>query len=375
MRIKEDLKVAFPVSSVWFGALIGPSMVSGTYAAVYFAPYGAWGIILSYLSMAGICLIVGLSAAIVYRNQTYEYARFAKVIYGRLSRFLTPVMDIFMILAMVVGGSAVLSMSGTLLNDLLNMPALAGALAMAVMGILLDTKGAGLVRLSSSIMTPILIIGFLFMSGSGIISHLDGLKNVLTDWDISRPVLTEGIQGAVLLGFSNLGMVTSLCSVEQKVTRTSQCIWIAVCSFLLNGTAFALTTLFLLPYCPEVLFAEVPATYVIENYVAVNHPWIHHVYWLLMFFALLSSSAPQLHAVSARVLNLFPATENEKVQARRNLGIGILYMACCIAISTFGLYTIVSRGYSMLAGLGMPLIALPVAVYAIRSMIRPNRQS
>ena len=362
MFVKEDLKVAFPVSSVWFGALIGPSMVSGTYAAVYFAPYGAWGILLSYLSMIGICVIVTLAAAIVYQNKTYEYAQFARVIYGKLSPVLTPVMDVFMILAMIVGGSAVLSMSGTLLQDLIDVPALTGALIMAVMGILLDTKGAGLVRLSSSIMTPILIVGFLLMSGTGIFSRLDGLREVLSDWSISGAHLAGGLEGAVLLGFSNLGMVTSLCSVEQKVTRTSQCVWIAVCSFVLNGTAFALTTLFLLPYCPEVLSADVPATHVIDNFIAVNNPWIHHVYWLLMFFALLSSSAPQLHAVSARVLNFFPAAADEKTKTRRNLWIGILYMTCCVLISTLGLYTIVSRGYSMLAGLGMPLIALPVVI-------------
>ena len=50
--------VAFPVSSVYFGALVGPSMVSGAFAAVYFAPYGAWGLILPLVTM-------GLAAFIV----------------------------------------------------------------------------------------------------------------------------------------------------------------------------------------------------------------------------------------------------------------------------------------------------------------------
>lgn len=368
MKLKETLHTAFPVSSVWFGALVGPSMVSGTYAAVYFAPYGPWGIFLSYFSMVGICLIVALAANIVRKNHTYEYAHFAKVIYGRLSKVLLPVLDLFMILAMVVGGSAVLSMSGTLLGDLLGIPVIFGAIIMAVMGILLDLWGAHLVRLSSAIMTPLLIVGFLLMTGLGIFTHTRELGAVISDWSTAQIDLPAGLMGAILLGFSNLGMATSLCSVEQKVTRKSECVWIAVCSLLLNGTAFALSTLFLLPYGPEAISAAVPSTYVINNFIAPTFPWIRTAYLLVMFFALLSSSAPQLHAVSSRVLKLFPAAEQTR-EKRRNLLIGILYMACCISISTFGLFAIVSKGYSMLAKLGMPLIALPVVIYAIRSAL------
>lgn len=366
MKLKENLRTAFPISAVWFGALVGPSMVSGTYAAVYFAPYGTWGIVLSYLSMVGICLIVALAANIVRVNKTYEYAHFAKVIYGRLSPVLLPVLDLFMILAMIVGGSAVISMSGVFFQDLFGVPAIVGAAIMAVMGILLDLWGAELVRLSSSVMTPILLIGFLLLTGTGIASRLDALQVILSDWSTAQIDLGAGVTGAILLGFSNLGMVTSLCSVEQKVTRRSECVWIAVCSLLLNGTAFALVTVFLLPYCPEVLSQGVPTTYIIENFIAADGAWITKAYGLVMFFALLSSSAPQLHAVSSRVLKFFPQTESPQRQKRRNLLIGIAYMGCCIAISTLGLFTIVSKGYSMLAKLGMPLIALPIVIYALR---------
>lgn len=366
MSLKDYLHTAFPVSAVWFGALVGPSMVSGAYAAVYFAPYGAWGIVLPYLAMSGICLVVGLAANIVRTNQTYEYAHFARVIYGRLTPALLPVLDLFMILAMVVGGSAVLSMAGAFFGDLFGVPAVFGALIMAAMGIFLDMWGAHLVRLSSTVMTPILIVGFVLLTGTGIFGRLEELSTVLSNWSTVEVDLRAGITGAVLLGFSNLGMATSLCSVEQRVTRRAECVWIAVCSLLLNGTAFALETLFLLPYCPEALTASVPATYIIEHFIAVDHPWIRTAYLLVMFFALLSSSAPQLHAVSSRVLKFFPATESRKREKRRTLAVGVAYMACCVAISSFGLFAIVSKGYSMLAKLGMPLIALPVVVYVFR---------
>lgn len=366
-KIHAAFRNAFPVSAVWFGALVGPSMVSGTYAAVYFAPYGVWGIVLSYLSMTGICLIVGLAANIVRKNQTYEYAHFARVIYGKLSPYLLPVLDLFMILAMVVGGSAVISMAGVFFYDLFGISAVWGAVIMAVMGILLDMWGARLVRMSSAAMTLILILGFLALTVSGITIKSGNLAVSLSDWSIPGSSLSTGIKGAILLGFSNLGMATSLCSVEQNIRTKSDCTGIALCSLVLNGSAFALGTLFLLPYCPEVLEAEVTSTYIIENYIAKSYPWIRSAYLLVMFFALLSSSAPQLHAVSSRVLKFFPSAYGQKKEKLYNLIIGIIYMALCIAISSFGLYAIVSKGYSMLAKLGIPLIAFPIVLYTFRA--------
>ena len=82
----------------------------------------------------------------------------------------------------------------------------------------------------------------------------------------------------------------------------------------------------------------------------------------------------QLHAVSSRVLKFFPQALAEGKERTYNLGIGITYMASCVAISSLGLYTIVSRGYSMLAKLGMPLLALPIVLYSLRILIRKKER-
>ena len=58
MKKRNSFSVAFPIASVWFGALVGPSMVSGVFAAVYFMPYGMWGLLLPFVSMAVASLIV-----------------------------------------------------------------------------------------------------------------------------------------------------------------------------------------------------------------------------------------------------------------------------------------------------------------------------
>lgn len=368
--MKKEIKTAFPVSSVWFGALVGPSMVSGAFSAVYFAPYGAWGIMLPVISMGVVCIIVVLAAEIVRKNKTYDYASFAEVIYGKFSPVLIPLLDFFMILAMVVGGSAVITMSGSFFGELFHIKAIYGSLIMAVAGIALDIWGARLVRASSAIMTPLLIIGFIALAGTGIFMKAGELGTIMENWSTAAIDLPAGVKGAVLLGFSNLGMATSLCSVEQEVTRRSESIAIGVCSLIMNSFAFIIETLFLLPFRPGCLSAPVPALYIIDNFISEKYPWIKNLYLLIMFLALLSSSAPQLHAVSSRVKKFFKPAENESKEKKRSLIIGICYMTGCVMISFLGLYTIISKGYSMLAELGIPLIALPVVIYSIRSVLR-----
>lgn len=73
-------------------------------------------------------------------------------------------------------------------------------------------------------------------------------------------------------------------------------------------------------------------------------------------------------------MKFFPAAATLRQEKQRNLIIGVVYMISCVAISSFGLFAIVSKGYSMLAKLGIPLIALPVVLYAIRHFQGKNTQ-
>ena len=151
---------------------------------------------------------------------------------------------------------------------------------------------------------------------------------------------------------------------------------IGVCSFVLNSLAFILSTLLLLPYCPDVLLDAVPTLSVIENFLAQRAPWLPTVYMVTMFPALLSSGAPQLHAVAYRVKGLYPKRGVFADARVCNLTTGILYFALCIAISSFGLRAIISKGYSMLGYLAIPLIVLPICVIIpLRRSLREREQA
>ena len=363
MKQKHSLKIALPVSFVWFGALVGPSMISGAFAAAYFAPYGAAGLLLPMLSMGIAAIIIAMGADITRRERVYSYSMLANRIYGRYSRVLTPLLEVYMVIAMIVGGSAVVSMGGTFLQGLTGLPELVGAVVMAVISIALVLWGERLVRASSSVMSVVMIVGMLLLSAIAMANRPQQLAEALQSFRVPEGVsLRAGISGAVALGFSNACNALTLCAVEQEVREKKHAVAIGICSFVLNSLAFILSTLLLLPYCPDVLLDAVPTLSVIENFLAQRAPWLPTVYMVTMFLALLSSGAPQLHAVAYRVRGLYPKRGVFADARVCNLTTGILYFALCIAISSFGLRAIISKGYSMLGYLAIPLIVIPICV-------------
>ena len=377
MKQKHSLKIALPVSFVWFGALVGPSMISGAFAAAYFAPYGAAGLLLPMLSMGIAAIIIAMGADITRRERVYSYSMLANRIYGRYSRVLTPLLEVYMVIAMIVGGSAVVSMGGTFLQGLTGLPELVGAVVMAVISIALVLWGERLVRASSSVMSVVMIVGMLLLSAIAMANRPQQLAEALQSFRVPEGVsLRAGISGAVALGFSNACNALTLCAVEQEVREKKHAVAIGVCSFVLNSLAFILSTLLLLPYCPDVLLDAVPTLSVIENFLAQRAPWLPTVYMVTMFLALLSSGAPQLHAVAYRVKGLYPKRGVFADARVCNLTTGILYFALCIAISSFGLRAIISKGYSMLGYLAIPLIVLPICVIVpLRRCLRERGQA
>ena len=100
--VLSHFKRGFPVSAVWFGALVGPSLLSGGYAVTYLCPYGAWGVILPLIMELPIVILAAMSASIVAKNRTYDYASLGKVVYGKFYKGMFIFLDYYIIVAFII---------------------------------------------------------------------------------------------------------------------------------------------------------------------------------------------------------------------------------------------------------------------------------
>ncbi|MGM9661697.1 MAG: hypothetical protein ACI3WR_01220 [Oscillospiraceae bacterium] len=356
-------KASFSVAAVWFGTLVGPSLVTGAYTRVYFAPYGALGLVLPFVAFLPICILAAMGAEVVRRNQAYDYASFGKALYGKYHRFLMPLLDYYIVLAMIIGGSAVANVEGLLLSAVLGISPIVGASIFGLITVIVAVFGARVLRKFSSVMTVLLFIAFFALAVLFILRSPTGLQEVIAGGIPEGASVRKGLLGAVLMGFSNMGCVCgTLCAVEQNIKTAKQASFVGVFSFILNSAIFLLSCVMILPYCPEALSSPTPTVYIIDHFMGSSFPWLYTAYNGVMFFALLSSDAPQLFAVSSRIIGLLDRHHKwERVGEKKKIAvIGLIYEGLCVAISSFGLTAIISKGYSFNGWMGLFLVAVPL---------------
>lgn len=258
-------------------------MVSGAFAIVYFAPYGAWGVIFPMLAMGIAAVVIGMGANIARRFRAYEYNLYSQKLYGRFAKILSPVLEIYMLIAMCVGGSAVIAMSSVFLKDLFHIPELAGAVIMAIICIILVLWGDELVRYVSSVMSLVMIAGLITLAVLIISQRGEMMTHIISSWYVPDGASVKaGAIGAVALGLSNCCNALTLSSVEQRVKDKGECAAIGILSFIMSSMAFILSTLMVLPYCPEALTDTIPVLNIVKQYLIEKVPWLHIVYVVTM---------------------------------------------------------------------------------------------
>lgn len=362
MKRRSSFSIAFPVASVWFGALVGPSMVSGAFASLYFVPYNVFGLVLPLISMGVASVIIAMGAEVTRHERVYSYSELSSRVYGRYSRILSPMLELYMVLAMVIGGSSVVSMAGTFFNGLTGLPAIYGSLLISILSIVLVLWGARLVRASSLVISLLMIFGMVALALSAILERPAETASLFSSPEkLPLSLSLIGVKGALALALSNSVNALTLCSVEQKVETKKDSIWIGILSFLMNSFAFIITTLMILPY-REVQNDAVPVLSIVNVFLSEKMPWLPALYMITMFFALLSSGAPQLNAVAYRINKLYPDKEVFRSPLLRNLITGVIYFFLCILISTVGLRAIIGKGYAALGFLAIPLIVIPLVI-------------
>lgn len=378
-RNSEAVKVAFPVAATWFGALFGPSLLSGAYAAAYFLPYGSYAVVLPFIAFTVICVFAGLGANIVRLNKTYDYASFARVLYGRAYKILMPLLDYDILMAMCLGGASCIATVSVLMETRFGVNPLVAAVVFSALALLIAVYGENAVRKFSSVMTFVMMAAFLLFALLFVIFGSENIGSAMSNWAPSEGrSLSQGIRGAILLGLSNFGMVGgTLCAVEQKVTTAKECRLIGLLSYFMNSTLMAVGAFMLIPFCPEILGEATPTVTIMANYIAEKYPFITTGYYILMFMALITSAVPQAHAVTSRVERMANRSGDSSPAGKRKriFVVGSVYFVVCILLSFLGLMTIVSKGYSFSAYLHLCLLAIPIVLWYIRTILKKGKNA
>lgn len=363
-KVGQSIKRVFPVAAVWFGILCGPSMASGVYATAYFSRWGGWAfvLLLVWMILAGIGCLFGMRFVIAFK--TYTYADFYEKMYTKkFWKYLKYPIDIYSLLGGIVSEAAQLALGSTIFATLFGWHPIVGASVMAVIIIVLMLWGDELVRRGCTYMTYFLLFGFVVLLyytiniRGGIVAEYLGNFDIYKTWWPGIG-LWSGFWTIIAYAWNCMNVPSSLAAVSQPMIHKKDAITLSILGPIMVGLLFLATTIITIGYAPEVFSEGNPILYAVTSYIAPVAKWVVVIYYMVMFFALFTSG-PAL--TLGQVVRWRGVIFKKDPESTLHTGItAVLFNIICVIVSTLGLMTLCSQGFTLLGKIAFPLIILPM---------------
>lgn len=368
------IKAGFPVGAVFFGALVGPAMVTGSYTINYFLCSGVkgWIYFFIYAAAIGWFFFMGFE----HTRQTalcnpgvdvYSYTVLSRSLYGPKLRFMVPIYNLWVFVAMIITGATTVATGGTLIASFLGVDYIIGAIIMALLNMCIAVFGVEMIRKSSTYMTfgiiammVVLVVITVATKGRELVEFLG------SDWypPTGGRSWGNGAWRVFVLTCSSCSWALGLGAVAQKMQTKKACAAGGLSAGILGAFAFFLMYIIVVPWVNETYAGGTPVEAPVLNIATdwLGMPWLGVIYYVLMILALVSSGAPSLFVAADRIKAIIPPARNAKNQTVAMIGCCLIYSVVVVIMATGGLTTIVSYYFQYLGYFGQICGVIPMAI-------------
>lgn len=261
----------------------------------------------------------------------------------------------------VAGTSIILNMSGTFLTELTGVSTIVGMILIAIITVILVKYRDKLIRYANSIMTIVLLVGFVVISLLVVYLFGPQVKALLSSWYVPEGVsIWSGLWSCCKYAFDSSAFALTMCCVEQPIETHKQSCLLGIFILVLGGLLQAISCFTFLPFVDEVMNDPLPLVHVMNNYLSAAYPWIRTCYYILMLLAIVSSTIPATYMISSRYQSALKFIPALKTDNSRNIVAAILFMVICTLIGALGLTNLANTGLTIVSYIGMPLVVIPL---------------
>lgn len=277
--MKKSLSLAFQVSAVFIGTIVGAGLASGEEITLFFTRYG-------YKSFIGIllCMIIYIFMGfnVIHISTKYNLNSYNEYVKMVSPGFLGQVIDIITCFFWLSSASIILAGSGALINQYFHISKWVGTVLMCIISIFVLFKNTkGLIKVNSIIVPCMLIIVttifILFTSLSKEIVSISYVKNV--------PIYNKNWFISCLLygGFNILSCSGVLVPLSKEVkNKKSLKAGILIGAFILTILALMINFMLLLNV-PNIYKYDIPLLYIAHRFGKLLQIMLLAVIWLEMF--------------------------------------------------------------------------------------------
>lgn len=379
---KNKMPLTMGIAFVAFTTQFGGGFASGAQIYSYFINYGAWCLLLPFLTQGLYALFFWYGMRYAYKHKTYDYRSFSDCLYGKNRYVMSNLFEITYLIMIGTASAAAFATGGSTLNQLLNLPYWLCTLAVAAFIFLVAMFGTNVVRKTASTLSVLIIIGLVVVLVPNIIAQFGDIQESIGRMAAGEMVVCSSQDGsflpalwsAVLYFLFQLASVSVMYQHMEPVTSEKQINRSAVWMFVVNSFAMMLSIVGLLAvgYISELADASVPMLVLVQNGVgaAVLTPIIS----ILIILGAISTGVNMVSGIVVRCVN---ALERRMETSKRNNGhmgrmalfTGI-FTALAFGIAQFGLMAVVQKGYAYLGYASLITVFIPFVIHAIYTKMK-----
>lgn len=347
---------------IFQSVVIGGGYGTGAEIAQYF---GVKGLVGGLLGMVVTMLVWSVLCAVSYEFvrifKTYDY----NSLMGKLLGKAGVLYEISYVVLMLIVLGVINATAGSMSSDLTGLSPWVGVAVLAVGQVILIVKGTEAIEKVLSAWSVVLYIVYAVFMFSVFMKFGGNVSTELAKGEIGSGWVTSGFQYA----FYNLGIVpATLYTVRECETRKE-----AVVSGLLAGAIGVIPAVLLLfALCCDlsaVCAAEVPVTVV---FGMLDMRWLYVAFEIVLFGTLIETGTGFIKAVDDRIELTYQRGGRECPNWMRPL-IAIVFVGVGIAVSTFGLTGLISKGYGTICWVFLIVYVIPMLTLGIYKISKANK--
>ena len=342
------------------GAIFQSIMVGGGYGTgrelvEYFVQFGIGG------AFKGLVVATVLFSTIL--ALTFEFARVFKAFDYRsfLRQLIGPVWPIFEIgflFGVILVLAVVASATAAIIEDAVGVPGFAGGGVMLLLIVALNFFGRSVITVFFATWSVVLYTVFALYLAALLVTHVDRVVEGLG-------AATSGpgwIEAAFKYVGYNVGAgIIALFAIRDVRSRTE-----AVGSGIMAGViamvpAFMFTTGFAAGY-PAIVSQAVPNYFMLD---VLNMPWITALFLIVLVGTFIETGAGMIQGVNERLDGWLMERRGRPASRGAHGLIALVAVMLSSGMSSFGVITLVAKGYGMMAWFGIAFYIIPLLTIGI----------
>lgn len=355
---KFGLSAGVATAITWFGFHCGSGFATGRQIVQYVSRHGWPG----FWIPIGIWILLSIAAyyciEYAYLTRSKDYKDFANGFYAPIGSIMTIIWDAIVALASFVALGSVIATAGELFVSAFGFNYWVGVAIFTALMLVCVIWGYNIITKIASIVTIPMIALMVIVIIVGLSHNFENLKQVAANSAIAEGDSVKSmIQDTFTYAGNQVNFLPAFIAISFGFTSERDVKIGAFGGAFLNFIMHFSMSLLCLSAYPWVNDEPLVVLKILEQ---IDMPILPIIYQIVIFLALVSTAVTMVFGAISRFgvygKKIFPADRSRKAFW------AFIFLVGSVFVSSFGLVTIVSKGYKLLGTLKLPVMLIPIIV-------------